>query len=120
MSPNRYACTVLHEARAALANLNWATMVFSKRHLTTLLEELQTIVNRMEAGLEDKSDYNSSRDRLRDSKAELADLKVEKAELEAQIKTLKVAVRQTRSSEEDQGSNSTIHDVEDSSLEEVP
>jgi len=74
VDPNRYACTVLEEARAALAKLNWVTMAFSKRHLATLLEELQTIVNRMEAGLEDKADYNRSRDRLRAIRAKLADL----------------------------------------------
>ncbi len=119
MDPNRYACTVLDEARAALAKLNWVTMAFSKRHLATLLEELQTIVNRMEAGLEDKSDYNRSRDRLRDIRAKLADLEAEKAELKAQIKTLKVVVEQSKDTGEAQEPNSTIHDDEDSSLEEV-
>ena len=119
MDPNRYACTVLDEARAALAKLNWVTMAFSKRHLATLLEELQTIVNRMEAGLEDKSDYNRSRDRLRDIRAKLAGLEAEKAELKAQIKTLKVVVEQSKDTGEAQEPNSTIHDDEDSSLEEV-
>ncbi|SVA11830.1 uncharacterized protein METZ01_LOCUS64684 [marine metagenome] len=94
-------------------------MAFSKRHLATLLEELQTIVNRMEAGLEDKSDYNRSRDRLRDIRAKLADLEAEKAELKAQIKTLKVVVEQSKDTGEAQEPNSTIHDDEDSSLEEV-
>ena len=81
VDPNRYACTVLEEARAALAKLNWVTMAFSKRHLATLLEELQTIVNRMEAGLEDKSDYSYARDRLRETRAKLKELKAEKAEV---------------------------------------
>ena len=89
VDPNRYACTVLEEARAALAKLNWVTMAFSKRHLATLLEELQTIVNRMEAGLEDKSDYSYARDRLRETRAKLADLEAEKAELKVEIKALK-------------------------------
>ena len=120
MDPNRYACTVLEEARSALAKLNWVTMAFSKRHLATLLEELQTIVNRMEAGLEDKADYNRTRDRLRDSRAELADLKAEKSELKAEIKTLKVVVEQSDDTGEAQEPNSTVHDDEDSSLEEVP
>ena len=119
VDPNRYACTVLEEARAALAKLNWVTMAFSKRHLATLLEELQTIVNRMEAGLEDKSDYNRSRDRLRDIRTKLAGLEAEKAELKAQIKTLKVVVEQSKDTGEAQEPNSTVHDDEDSSLEEV-
>ena len=100
--------------------LNWVTMAFSKRHLATLLEELQTIVNRMEAGLEDKSDYNRSRDRLRYIRAKLAGLEAEKAELKAQIKTLKVVVEQSKDTGEYRVPNSTIHDDEDSSLEEVP
>ena len=119
MDPNRYACTVLEEARAALAKLNWVTMAFSKRHLATLLEELQTIVNRMEAGLEDKSDSNRSRDRLRDIRAKLADLEAEKAELNAEIKALKVVVEQSKDTGEAQEPNSTVHDDEDSSVEEV-
>ena len=120
VDPNRYACTVLEEARAALAKLNWVTMAFSKRHLATLLEELQTIVNRMESALMDKREYGMARDRLRDSRAELNDLKAEKAELKVEIKALKVVIEQTTDSEENRGANSTIHDVEDSSLEEVP
>ncbi len=89
MDPNRYVCTVLEEARAALAKLNLVTLPFSKRHLATMLEELQTIVNRMEAGLEDKADYNSARDDLRDTRAELTKLEAEKAKLKAEIKALK-------------------------------
>ena len=119
MDPNRYACTVLEEARAALARLNWVTMAFSKRHLATLLEELQTIVNRMEAGLEDKSDYSYARDRLRETRAKLNDLKDEKAELKAELKALKVVVEQSKDTGEGQGPNSTVHDDEDSSLKGV-
>ena len=120
MDPNRYACTVLDEARAALERLNWVTLAYCKRHLATLLEELQTIVNRMESALTDKHDYEMARNRLRDSRAELNDLKAEKAELKVEIKALKVVIEQTTDSEENRGANSTIHDVEDSSLEEVP
>jgi cell division protein FtsB len=95
-------------------------MAFSKRHLATLLEELQTIVNRMEAGLEDKSDYSYARDRLRETRAELKELKAEKAELKAEIKTLKVVVEESKDTGEAQEPNSTVHDNEDSSAEEVP
>ena len=99
--------------------LNWVTMAFSKRHLATLLEELQTIVNRMEAGLEDKADYNRSRDRLRAIRTKLADLEAEKAELNAEIKALKVVVEESKDTGEAQEPNSTVHDDEDSSVEEV-
>jgi len=120
VDPSRYACTVLEEARAALAKLNLVTLPFSKRHLATLLEELQTIVNRMESGLEDKSDYSHARDRLRETRAVLTELKAEKAELKAEIKTLKVVVEESKDTGEAQEPNSTVHDNEDSSAEEVP
>ena len=119
MDPNRYACTVLEEARAALERLNWVTLAYCKRHLATLLEELQTIVNRMESALTDKHDYEMARNRLRDSRAELNDLKAEKAELKVEIKALKVVVEQSKDTGEDRRPNSTVHDDEDSSLEEV-
>ncbi len=119
VDPNRYACTVLEEARAALAKLNWVTLAFSKRHLATLLEEMQTIVNRMEAGLEDKDDYNRAREMLRDTRAELKELKAEKAELKAEMKMLKVVVEESKVTGEAHEPNSTVHDDEDSSLEEV-
>ena len=90
MDPNRYACTVLEEARAALEKLNWVTLAFSKRHLATLLEEMQTIVNRMEAGLEDKSDYSYSRDKLREIRIELEELRKEKKNLAEKKKVLKL------------------------------
>jgi len=119
MDPNRYACTVLEEARAALAKLNLVTLPFSKRHLATLLEELQTIVNRMEAGLEDKSDYSYARDRLRETRAKLADLKADEGRLKAEIKALKAVVKDSRGTSETQEPNSTVHDDEDSSLKGV-
>ena len=120
MDPNRYACTVLDEARAALERLNWVTLAYCKRHLATLLEELQTIVNRMESALLDKHEYEMARNRLRDSRAELVALRAEKAELQAEIKPLTVVVEQSKDTGEDRVPNSTIHDDEDSSLEEVP
>lgn len=93
MDPNRYACTVLDEARAALKKLNWVTLALSKRHLATLLEEMQTIVNRMEAGLEDKSDYSYSRDRLRETRVELEVLRKEKKNLAEKKKVLKLQTK---------------------------
>jgi len=74
----------------------------------------------MEAGLTDKSDYNRARDRLRETRAELTDLKEEKAKLVSDITTLKVLVGESEISEEDKGPNSTVHEYEDSSSEEVP
>ncbi len=120
MDPSRYACTVLEESRAALEKLNWTTLRYSKRHLATLLEELQTIVNRMEAGLTDKADYNRVRDMLRDTRAELTVLRAEKAKLEREITTLKVVVQEPKDSGVDEELNSTAHDEEYYSSEEAP
>ena len=87
MKPSRYACSVLEETRAAVKNLNHLTLPLAKRHLSTLIEEMQTVVNRMESGLEDKDCYGSVRDRLHEARAELkkarADLRKAKTELEA-------------------------------------
>ena len=87
MDPSRYACTVLDEARAAVKNLNLLTLPLAKRHLSTIIEEMQTVVSRMEAGLEDKNDYARVRVNLKDKKAELqkvrADLRKVKKELKA-------------------------------------
>ena len=86
MDPSRYACTVLEEARAAVKSMNHLTLPMAKRHLSTLIEEMQTVVNRMEAGLEDKDSYGSVREFLREARA---DLKKERAELKKAKKELK-------------------------------
>ena len=87
MEPSRYACTVLDEARAAVKNLNHLTLLQAKRHLSTLIEEMQTVFNRMESSLEDKDSYGHVREFLREARAELkkaqADLRKAKTELEA-------------------------------------
>lgn len=86
MEPSRYACTVLDETRAAVKNLNHLTLPQAKRHLSTLIEEMQTVFNRMESGLEDKDDYETVREFLREVRAEL---KKERAELKKAEKELK-------------------------------
>ena len=86
MEPSRYACTVLDETRAAVKNLNHLTLPQAKRHLSTLIEEMQTVFNRMESGLEDKDDYETVREFLREVRAEL---KKERAELKKAEKALK-------------------------------
>ena len=57
MSTNRYLCTVLEELRKAAKRLGWVTLPISKRHISSLVEEVQTLANRMEAGLKDKKDF---------------------------------------------------------------
>ena len=50
MYPNRYLCNVLDEMRACIKTLNFS-------YLAGLIEEVQTMGNRMEAKLEDMDDH---------------------------------------------------------------
>ena len=86
MEPSRYACTVLDEARAAVKNLNHLPLLQAKRPLSTLIEEMQTVFNRMESSLEDKDSYETVREYLREVRAEL---KKAQAELKKANKELK-------------------------------
>ena len=78
MEPSRYACTVLDEARAAVKNLNHLTLLQAKRHLSTLIEEMQTVFNRMESSLEDKDSYETVREYLREVRANLEETEAER------------------------------------------
>ena len=73
--PNRYICNVLEEMRSCYKTRNFAPLM-------GLIEEAQTLANRMEAGLEDKRDvayYREQRSQLRD---EIRKLEKKKAKLE--------------------------------------
>lgn len=65
--PNRTACDVLREMRKSVKTLNFS-------YLPGLIEELQTLVNRMEASLEDQNDLDVTREQLREARAELKQL----------------------------------------------
>jgi len=79
--PSRLVCSVLEEQRAALKTLNEYTMERYKLYAPSLIEEAQTLVNRMDAGLEDQAD-------LRDMIEEKAKLKKEIKKLRAEKKDL--------------------------------
>ncbi len=51
-APNRNICTVLEEMRACYKTRNFAPVL-------GLIEEVQSLANRMEAGLDDQRDINS-------------------------------------------------------------
>ena len=71
MSTNRYMCTVLDEMRMCVKTLNFA-------YLLSLIEEIQSMGNRMESKLEDIGDFevwSEQRDKL---KKELKVLRKEK------------------------------------------
>lgn len=69
--PSRYVCNVLEEMRSMYKSRNFAGFL-------GLVEEVQTLVNRMESALEEQSDYNHWHKKVQAEKAEYKKL-VEKA-----------------------------------------
>ena len=99
MSTNRYLCTVLEELRKAAERLSWVTLPIGKRHVSSLVEEVQTLANKMEAGLRDKKDFYrytqdagelgmSLKEYVNYLKEEKGELIVEKAQLEHRNRNL--------------------------------
>lgn len=93
--PNRYVCTALQEMRAMIntmvdVNDDTSTKAGDRRkflagrflYLRSLMEEMQTYVNRMEDGLGDKWDMQAEQEIL-------TNLKKERRKLEKKIKKLK-------------------------------
>lgn len=75
---NRYLCDVLREMRTCHKTRNYA-------YLLSLIEEVQVLANRMEAGLGDKRDirhYTEERSKL---KKEVNALKEERAKLREEL-----------------------------------
>ena len=72
---NRYVCEVLDEMRTCTKTLNFAL-------IPSLIEEVQTMVNRMEMALSDMKDLQLLKDDIVEKKEELAKLekKIEKLE----------------------------------------
>ena len=90
---NRYVCTVLEEVRESLGRLNWFTLPVIKRHLQALVEEIQTMVNRMEAALYDKMDYEKVRELCKKTEVKLEELTEEKKNLAKEKKALKLQTK---------------------------
>ena len=65
---NRYICDVLEEMRTSVKTLNFAM-------IPSLIEEVQTMANRMEMALEDMKDLKSMKDEIHEKKKELKILK---------------------------------------------
>ena len=65
---NRYVCDVLEEMRTRVKTLNFAM-------IPSLIEEVQTMANRMEMALEDMKDLKSLKNEIHDKKEELKILK---------------------------------------------
>jgi len=65
---NRYVCDVLEEMRTSVKTLNFAM-------IPSLIEEVQTMANRMEMALEDMKDLKTLKDEIHEKKEELKILK---------------------------------------------
>jgi uncharacterized protein Yka (UPF0111/DUF47 family) len=75
-------CDVLEEMRTSVKTLNFAM-------IPSLIEELQTMVNRMEMALEDMKDLKGLKDEIVDKKEELETLKDEIRKIEKKKKKKK-------------------------------
>ena len=89
---NRYLCTVLDECRTALNKLNFLTIKSTKRILSTLVEEIQVLANRMDAGLEDNWEYNRDHINHRQIKREIKQMEWQKADLAAEVEDLELVL----------------------------
>ena len=75
--PNRYICSVLTEMRSCYKTRNFAPLL-------GLIEEAQTLANRMEAHLDQAKEYFELRDKCRELKKELDALEKEKKSLQSE------------------------------------
>lgn len=81
--PNRTRCDVLEDMRKCYNTYNFAGIFW-------LIEELQSIGNKMESGLQDKGNVVDWGDRRRELKVEIKELERKKKDLELDIKEIEV------------------------------
>jgi uncharacterized protein Yka (UPF0111/DUF47 family) len=79
---NRYVCDVLDEMRTSVKTLNFAM-------IPSLIEEVQTMANRMEMALSDLKDLKLLKEEIVDKKEELESLKDQIKNLEKKKKKKK-------------------------------
>lgn len=82
MYPNRYVCSVLEEMRKQLVGLDIHSIDRYKSITLMMIEETQSMVNRMEAAIEDKQDVAKMAIKRSSLYREIAKLKAEKEKLE--------------------------------------
>ena len=79
---NRYICDVLEEMRTSTKTLNFAM-------IPSLIEEVQTMANRMEMALSDMKDLKALKEEIVDKKEELETLKDKIRKIERKIERKK-------------------------------
>lgn len=84
--PNRLVCSVLQEMRDSLKVLDQdpsdLTLNRWRIHQNLLIEEAQTLVNRMESALEEWDDIRRAYDKIKELKKEINELEEKKESLE--------------------------------------
>ena len=83
---NRYICDVLEEMRSLVKNENY-------KPLAGLIEEAQSLANRMEAGLSDKRDLLALSDARAKAKKAYRELEREYRALEEKVKSKKAKLK---------------------------
>lgn len=95
--PNRLYCSALEELRVSLKNISKMDPIFKRSviYMMSLVEEIQTLGNRMEAGLEDLKDQRGLakevrllKERRNKLRKEVLDLQIDKSTLEDEVKIL--------------------------------
>ena len=86
---NRTACDVLEEMRKLTKNLNVNSLDRYADTMPYLIEEAQSMYNKMEAGLGDQKNLRELAERCSDMKKEHKELKLEVSKLKAESKKLK-------------------------------
>lgn len=87
--PNRYVCYVLEEMRDQLKQLSWRNVKRYKQITGLMIEEAQTMVNRMESALYDWNDLKGLREKVKKKEKQVKKLKEEIEKLEEQKESLK-------------------------------
>ena len=82
---HRYLCSALDELRKAVENLNYFTLPIAKRHLKSLVEEIQTGANRMENALEMRDEVEAYERRYKKLKEQIKELKIERTKLREEL-----------------------------------
>lgn len=83
--PNRTLCDCLQEMRNVMSNLSVHNKKRTKAVMATLIEEVQTYANRMEAGLEDWQDMRELHKQKKDLYKRVVNLKIKVEALEEKI-----------------------------------
>lgn len=82
--PNRYICSVIEEMREQLKLLDAANVEYYRSLARMMIEEIQTLANRMEAALGDHADIEELHKKRYELKQEVKALKQEVEELKGE------------------------------------